>query len=149
MIAFVYYAHPIGYYRSAVERREVSFIESLGYQVVNPADFRFPEGWRSRRIMDYCLDAVRVCDAVCFKRYANGDVGAGVAREVLEAHLLGKPVWEIHRRSDDESRDDMGYQPFSLMTANFRLNEVLTIEQTKARNTLMTDVTAEIGRIHR
>lgn len=131
-LEFAYYAHPIGYYQSDAERREVAYLESIGYQVVNPADFRFPEGWRSRRIMDYCLDAVRVCDAVVFKRYANGDVGAGVAREVLEAYLMGKPVLEVVRNFDRIGAPDFYTKP-----ALFCLSSVLTVSQTRRRNEQM------------
>ena len=45
--------------------------------------------------MDYFLNLVSLCDAVAFRAFQDGMIGAGVAKEIKRAKAESKPVIEL------------------------------------------------------
>lgn len=129
----IYYAHPISDYGT---ERELNALVAIRKQwpdayIVNPAllsekvNAMKAEGTTSKQVMQFFLDIVENCDLLVFSAFKGGDIGAGVAQEILVAHLHGKPVWKISN----------GNRLWNTSTLNNPLSgqNVLTIEQTRSR----------------
>lgn len=111
-----YFAHPVTDYGGST--RQVESIDRLvaaGWSVVNPDHADHQAGYRDHG-MQHFLDAVGTCDALAFLRFPNGDVGAGVGKEIEEALRLGLPVYDV---AD-------GMRPITARPA------VLTVDDTRA-----------------
>lgn len=96
----IYYAHPMAWYGTDSENNDLLLLDSEGF-IVNPNSQRFQGSVESAKrrgfpvmqvFADYIKDHV---DVVCFRRYNDGYIGAGVAREILEAKMWNKEIWEI------------------------------------------------------
>lgn len=105
-----YYAHPLAIYGTEQEKRDILSIERLGYKVLNP---NMPVHARcyQEEGMGYFMKLVRSCDALAFRANPDNSIPSGVAKEIIHAKSLGKPVIElptaISRRSltIDETRE--------------------------------------------
>lgn len=122
----VYYAHPMSWYNTHHEQADVERLEALGHSVLNPNDPYFArkvQDLRSRglghMVMEPFMKAVTDCDAVAYRPFMDGKLGAGVAKEVLEGLVQGKPVFHVMTPER---------QCHGLL-----LGELLTIVQTRAR----------------
>lgn len=95
--SIVYYAHPMSDYDRKVERMDVELLQSLQFLVFNPSDqFHRNACLRFHSPMDYFLAVVELyVDAVAFRAFPGGRIGAGVAGEILVAREDGKPVIEL------------------------------------------------------
>lgn len=91
----VYYAHPVSLYGTKQEARDVATLEGLGFQVINPNGPQHQIGYEEGG-MDYFTRIVQACDAVAFRAFPDGSIGAGIAKEVRAAE--GKPVIELPSR---------------------------------------------------
>jgi len=122
----VYYAHPMSWYNGHHERADVERLEALGHEVLNPNSPFFADQVKDLRsrglghmVMEPFMKAVSECDAVAFRPFLDGKLGAGVAKEMLEGIVQGKPVFHVMT----PERPCLG----------ILMGELLTIEQTRAR----------------
>ena len=130
----IYFAHPVWTYDTEVEAAIVRDLERLGYEVVNPNSSEHQAAYAEHGMAHFTVLAAS-CEALAYLSETdenwgidypgNHDVGAGVAREILEMLVLGKPVYILSRGVHAEHwRVDC--------TGN-RIPGVLTIEETRAR----------------
>lgn len=116
----IYFAHPTNTYRTALETAAIEALLCDGWDVLNPADACHQDGYNDLG-MPYFLDLIGSCEALAYMPFTDGPLGAGVAREVLEATLLGKPVFKINPASGQ------------LIGLHTPFAGVLTIAQTRER----------------
>lgn len=98
-----YYAHPMSWYDTAEEDHDRSYITGLGFDLYDPNSDRVKQnldfwlkGHRRAQIMDFFAGIVQWdVDLVFYRPFRDGTVGSGVAREVLEAFVHQKPVYEL------------------------------------------------------
>ena len=76
------------------ERVSIEFLESVGFEVVNPNSEENERGFEERG-MDHFFDLVAKCGSVAFQRFPGGQIGAGVGKEITHGQVLGLPVFEI------------------------------------------------------
>lgn len=128
----IYYAHPMAWYGTDREKEDLAELAKHG-TVINPNTERFEGSVQSAKrrgfpvmqvFADYIKDHV---DVVCFRRFEDSYLGAGVAREILEARIWGKEVWEIDCGG--------GLKPCITELRSFHafFNNTLTVEETKRR----------------
>lgn len=131
----VYYAHPMSWYGTKAETEDLEVLSAQFDEVLNPNqpsfDRQVKELYRQgqgHRVMEPFMKAVRSCDALAFRPFYGGKIGAGVAREALEALLWDKPVYRF-------GRGMMGISVlYPVMIGDFDLaSNVLSIEETRAR----------------
>ena len=86
----VYYAHMRCVYGTEEERLQKSQIAASfpGWGIVDPS---LLQGGTS---MDYYLNLAKGCDALVFTR-VDGEIGAGVGKEVNTLIAEGKPAYEL------------------------------------------------------
>jgi hypothetical protein len=114
--AKVYYAHPLNYYDKSMERRDVKLLSSQGLQVINPNDDAIEKQFQLTKDFSLFTKLASASDAVAVRAFADKKLGAGVAKEALDAIAAGKIAFEIRKGSDRK--------------LNFFL---LTVEEIKAR----------------
>lgn len=96
----IYYAHPMSWYGTDSEKADVAFLSQFG-TVENPngLDWEFQVSQAIKHgypIMQVFADYIRnLADVVAYRPFYDGKLGAGVAREVLEAQIWGKEVWRL------------------------------------------------------
>ena len=129
----IYYAHPMSWYDTRQEEEDISELVKHG-TVINPNSQMFRQAvemarLRGHPIMDIFADFIKnSADVVCFRRFNDGYIGSGVAREILEAQIWNKEVWEIDRGT--------GLPPHvstDMNSYNVGLYHVLTVEETRRR----------------
>ena len=95
----VYYAHCQNLYGTPQEKRDIDLLMSLGFTVENPSDQKHKDGCASLiDKMSYFCNLVHGCDALAFRCLPDGRIPAGVAAEIKQAQLEGKPVFELPTR---------------------------------------------------
>lgn len=126
----VYYAHPMSWYDTFAETEDVVALEEAGHEVLNPNDqfysdqvTKLRKQGKGHMVMEPFMLAVKSCDAVAYRPFKDGRVGAGVAKEVLEGLALGLPIICLPFTQPDEGG----------ISHLFELEDVLTIEETRAR----------------
>lgn len=96
----IYYAHPMSWYDTPEEKTDLDALASEG-TIINPNQSFFQQQVeyakkRNFPVMDVFAEYIRdKADVVCFRRFRDGKLGAGVAREIFEAIIWGKEIWEI------------------------------------------------------
>lgn len=124
----IYYAHCLNIYHSEQEKRDIKSLESLGFEVINPADNKIDKSTGKCTndkikfikineliicnycdIMSFCLLLVRNCEALAFRSLPDGSITSGVYREIEEAIKYNKTVIEL---------------------PSFALRKILSIEET-------------------
>lgn len=140
----IYYAHPQSWYNTDAERLDVEKLSEYG-EVINPNSNHF-EYWvqlaktEKRNVMQLFADYIRDhADVVAYRPFYDGRLGAGVAREVFEALIWNKPVWQIFGKRSKCSQ----HGPFvdknpqlmegGMYPATLQFADILTVEETKAR----------------
>lgn len=135
MPSLIYYAHPMSWYDTGYETHDLTALgEHFGSDatIINPNSPFFREKvdeakWHKRSTMQPFIDFIaQEKPAVAFRRFYDGRIGAGVAKEVLEALAWGQPVYELVGESDSIYVDD---QWIGLTT----FEEVLSIEENRSR----------------
>lgn len=127
----IYYAHPMTWYDTRDELLDIAAISQLGF-VSNPNSHQFQAQVdyakkKGNPVMDIFANYIQnVADGVAFRRLNNGKIGAGVAREVFEAIIWGKPVYEV---TTDENGDRWISQ---LVGPALLLGNIATVAETKA-----------------
>jgi hypothetical protein len=98
-----YYAHCQAIYNTPQERRDVEFLQTLGFEVVNPntdehqiavirirKDCLFPAD-ASKVVMGYFERLVKTCGVVAFRALPDGRIPAGIVTEIG----CGVPCFEL------------------------------------------------------
>ncbi len=101
----IYYAHCQAIYNTPQEQRDIDMLTRLGFEVLDPsASHHIRQARASRplgvpikdKIMHYFCGLVSECEALAFRALSNGDIPAGVWKEVEHARdVLGIPVIEL------------------------------------------------------
>jgi len=92
----VYYAHPMSTYGTQQEADDIKLLKYLKFRVLNPNEPKHQIQCKNRaNQMEYFLDLVSLCDAVAFRAFQDGMIGAGVAKEIKRAKSESKPVIEL------------------------------------------------------
>lgn len=89
----IYTAMPVSYYGGAKEAALFNFLRSEGFEVRSPNTPADQDGYKQNG-MAHFEGVVRQCDALCFFRFADGSVGAGVAKEIAAALDADVPVYD-------------------------------------------------------
>lgn len=123
----LYYAHCMSWYGTPEEAADIKYIESQGYEVVNPNTEEFQEQveWAKNEgypVMQVFADYIKDrADGLVYRPLIfNGFVTAGVAREVLEALIWHKPVWQVGNSGKDY-----------FMTRKYDVPVTLTVDETR------------------
>jgi len=93
----IYYARPMSLYGTPQEARDISMLEAMGYAVI---EFNTPEIQQAvdARGMAVFDPLVRSADALAFRAFIDGSIGAGVMQEISWAQDKGIPVFELPSR---------------------------------------------------
>ena len=139
----IYYAHPMSWYNTDAEKLDVEKLSQYG-EVINPNSKAFEymvklaEANREPVMEIFASYIHNTADVVAYRPFYDGKLGAGVAREVFEAIIWNKPVWQVFGKQMPN-----GYGPFvdkhpqlmegGMYPATLQWADILTVEQTKAR----------------
>lgn len=98
----VYYAHSMHLYNTVQEKRDVEFLEKLGYEVYNPNSQKVQEGVKEykekhgdSRTMEYFIDLIEACDILAFRSHIDGKIPSGVGAEINTALGFMMPIIEL------------------------------------------------------
>jgi len=89
----VFYAHNLLLYGTPQEKRDIEFLEKLGYEVFNPNTSEYQEAYKERG-MEASVDFIRQCDVLAFRALPGGAIPAGVWKEI-QIEDLQRLVFEI------------------------------------------------------
>ena len=124
----VYYAHPMSWYDTPEEAADVAALEAAGHEVLNPNNVAYAAKVQDLRarglghmVMEPFMRAVGECDALAYRPFKDGRLGAGVAKELMEAIVLKHFVIRLPHlvTNTNQGRADLA--------------TVLTIEETRER----------------
>lgn len=90
----IYYARPISIYNTKQDERDIELLKSLGFNVNNPNKAELVERYKTEG-MELYLQLVRDSDAIAFRAFQDGSIGAGVYKEIEEAVKYNKPIIEL------------------------------------------------------
>ena len=114
----IYYAHCMTIYNTPQEKRDISLLGKLGFEVINPNHKGSEEAYQ-RDGMNYFIDLVKGSDALAFRSFPNGEIPAGVYKEIEVMKKKGSPVFELpsgligRRISVEQTREyleEVGYR---------------------------------------
>ena len=91
---FAYFARPIINYGKWHDDADIKLIKSIGFQVIEITDKKTQELYKDFG-MDTFRPLVELADALFFRSFCDGAIGAGVAKEILWAKLSKVPVFEV------------------------------------------------------
>lgn len=126
----IYYAHPMSWYNTEAEAKDIEALASYG-TVTNPNTRYFQDRVskakiEQRPVMDIFANWIRFnTDVVAYRPFRDGKLGAGVAREILEAIIWGKPLMAMIANAGIDTHPSQ-FGPFSF-------GDVLTVEETRDR----------------
>jgi len=107
-----YYARPISIDGTKQEIRDKILIEMMGFEPYPVGSDKVQALKEYKNIgMDAFKPFVQVCEALFFRAFPDGSIGAGVAKEIAWAQEKDIPVVEIPRQISrrtltvDETRD--------------------------------------------
>lgn len=138
MTKTIYYAHPMSWYGTEAEAADLRKLADYG-TVVNPnsSDFKRDVDIAkkyNRPVMQIFADFIRIdADVVVYRRFRDWKLGAGVAREILEARIWGKEVWEISGGYNKAPLSILKEQTAVSVSGHNVMADVLTVEETRAR----------------
>lgn len=89
-----YYAHCTSIYNTPQEERDLALINELGFSVYNPNCQEAEEGYKNES-MPWFRKKVQECDVFIFRALPDGDIPAGVAKEIGYAREFTKPIIEL------------------------------------------------------
>lgn len=89
-----YFAHHVTDYNTEREMAAIEVIESHGFVVENPNSPEHDAEYKQHG-MQYFVDVVTGCDALAFQRFPEGQIGAGVAKEIGAAAISGLSIFEV------------------------------------------------------
>lgn len=141
----IYYAHPMSWYGTSREALDVhTLTRTIGVsQVYSPSSKSFEDRVHKAKrsgypVMQIFADFIRdEVDVVAFRAFDDGQVGAGVAREVFEAIIWNKKVWQIFGKENQPSgpfvNKSLTLSGSGMYPLDLTLDDILTVEQTKER----------------
>lgn len=98
----IYYAHSMHLYNTEQEKRDITFLESLGFEIINPNTPEVQTGLDTYRylngednIMDYFNSILDGVDGLAFRGHVDGKIPSGVGYEIKYILFTGKPIFEI------------------------------------------------------
>lgn len=99
----VYYAHCVGIYNTPQEKRDITTLTELGFEVVNPNDWRVQRQFDALSgKMEYMEAFTEVfftlidgCEIFAFRALPHGSITAGVVSELKYAQAMGKLIIEL------------------------------------------------------
>ena len=100
MISSAYFAHPVSMYDTPVEKAIAGAFSARfpGCSVENPNQPQHSEGYRQGG-MGYFVELCNQQDSVFFSSFADGAIGAGVAKEVQSFLDRKAPVYYFNART--------------------------------------------------
>jgi hypothetical protein len=124
----IYYAHSMSLYDTPQEKRDVELLETLGFNVINPNSKEIQDqvdsikGWcaeagktrdetSSEIMLMFFQGVIPFCDALAFRSFHDGKIGAGVWSEIVCAQNRFIPIIELpniisYRKMDiEETRE--------------------------------------------
>ncbi|GLQ53579.1 hypothetical protein [Devosia nitrariae] len=119
--AVIYFARPSALYDTPADVRAYAVLLTGGYRILDPNQPIHQLGYRATGMAWFLSLIEDEADALAYMTYPDGSVGAGVAREILEAHLHGLPVYRIVDRE--------------LVAETGMPARILSIAETRAENT--------------
>ena len=111
--AKAYYARPMSLYRTAQENRDIRLINKMGYEVQ-----KFPKSEvieKFKNPMDAFYPLVMDSQALFFRGFIDGKLGAGIVQEIRWALDADIPVLELPQLMQsrvltvDETREYLSY----------------------------------------
>lgn len=90
----VYYAHPISLYNTPTEARDIETLLSLGLGVFNPNSKELDERYKVEGMAMFEA-LVKSCDGLAFRAFPEGQISAGVGKEIQWAQEAGLPIIEL------------------------------------------------------
>lgn len=129
----IYYAHPITWYGTDQEAADLDLLNDR-FAVINPGSpatvahaKKVKKASGSKAVMEWFTDKVRHADALAYRTFNDGALGAGVAQEILTAIIHGIPIYQLigPRSSPTLIPRDPSYINLTV--------RLLTIDETRAR----------------
>lgn len=127
----LYLAQPVSFYGCARKILTVRRLRKLGWDVVDPDTPEHAAAYREFGMVHF-QKVVASCDALAFVPFRNGQIGAGVAREILEAWVGRKPVYRLDGLYAHPVRWEDLPKPGGLGLLDFPNRSILTIDQTRS-----------------
>ena len=92
----IYYAHCIAIYGKPQESRDLADLQALfpNDEIYNPNCVECAEGYKTSG-MQFFEDLLQTMDAVVFRALPDGQIPAGIYKEVATAKKLSRPVLEL------------------------------------------------------
>lgn len=90
----VYYAHPVSIYNTKQEERDILLLKKLDFEISNPNELKHQKGYQKEG-MNYFNSVIENCNFLCFRSFPNGDIPAGIAKEIEYAKSLNKIIFEL------------------------------------------------------
>lgn len=90
----IFYARPVSLFGTKQEARDFETLKQLGFDVVDPNNADSQERYQSEGVGVF-LELVRGSDAVAFRSFPDGKIGAGICGQIDEALRMGKPIIEL------------------------------------------------------
>lgn len=97
-----YYSHPMLTYGSTIEQKDLSLLNFLGFEVINPNQPDFQSGCEEYarlngkdKVMDFFKLEVLKCDVIAFRGQPCGEILSGVGYEVKGAMEFEMPIIEL------------------------------------------------------
>lgn len=114
----IYFAHPTSMYNTPVERELQQRYQDAhpGDTVENPNQQKHSDGYAAGG-MDYFVSLCNQLDGTFFAPFANGKLGAGVAKEVNSFLEREAPVYEYDRKNGT-FREVESIAQFSVMSVD-------------------------------
>lgn len=94
----VYYAHPMSWYGTEPERADLQLLATEFETVINPgaSDVKLAFSHWQHTPMEFFLNLVSTADALVYRTFTDGKIGAGVAQEILHALIHNKAIIRIY-----------------------------------------------------
>jgi hypothetical protein len=89
-----YFARPMAMYGNLEDSRCITLINKLGFAVAEITNSRVQADYKTKGMAVF-LEMVEKSDALFFKSFLDGKIGAGVSKEIEHAKKKGIPVLEL------------------------------------------------------
>ena len=89
-----YYARPMSIYKTPQEDRDKQLIKQLGFDVVEINTSEIQAQAKEHGMLVF-KDLVRGTEALFFRAFFDGSIGAGVAQEIALAAEINLPIVEL------------------------------------------------------
>jgi hypothetical protein len=89
-----YYAHCLSIFNTLQERRDITTLESIGFEVINPNSQECSDGYKKNG-MDYFKKFPEECEIVAFRSLPDGRIPAGISKEIEMFCKANRTVIEL------------------------------------------------------